>query len=152
MLETATAWLAARSSSTLVVARLATRFAARDAGMVPLDADWDTPSFQPQVRRALERLGTVERALLWLHEPEPTLRWLLRVLNGARTVLVVGSMDGLPTNQFETRVSCAVRLGSVATPSGRRWLTHDEISEAAIASLQDGRSRVVGDLRPIEAR
>ena len=42
-----------------------------------------------------------------------------------------------------------LRLGSVRTRGGRRWLTHAEISGAAIAALQDGESRVVGELSPM---
>lgn len=41
-----------------------------------------------------------------------------------------------------------VRLGSVATATGRRWLTHEEISAGAVAALADGRPRVVGELVP----
>jgi hypothetical protein len=43
-----------------------------------------------------------------------------------------------------------VRLGSLATGGGgRRWLTHEEISLAAIAALIDGEPRVVGELKPV---
>jgi hypothetical protein len=146
MLAAATRWLAGRSSRTLLVARRASAF---DAGepVVPIDADWRTPEFAERVREALERHGPPDTALLWLHEPGPTLSWLAPRLAFARAVIVLGSLDGRPKIP-ELAISAAwVRLGSLPTASGRRWLTHEEISLGAIASLQDGQSRTVGELR-----
>ena len=39
-----------------------------------------------------------------------------------------------------------VALGSVATASGRRWLTHEEISEGALKCERTHRDVVVGDI------
>lgn len=57
-------------------------------------------------------------------------------------------MDGQPAlPSFQGIVT--VQLGSLATANGRRWLTNDEIAAAAIASLEEGTSRIVGELKPL---
>jgi len=117
-------------------------------GVVAFDADWHSPSFAQEIEAALKQSAPVEAALLWLHEPEPVLPWLMPELPSGRVVLVLGSMDGRPEIPDGATQIATVRLGSMRTAHGRRWLTHDEISAAAIASLEDGESRVVGDLTP----
>ena len=147
MLAGATRWLAARSEKTILVARRASSFTAMP-GVVAIDADWHSPSFAQEIEAALNQSAPVEAALLWPHEPDPVLPWLMPELPSARVVLVLGSMDGRPEiPDGETQIA-TVRLGSMRTAHGHRWLTHDEISAAAIASLEDGRSRIVGDLTP----
>lgn len=145
MLADATRWLAARSEASVVIARRASAFTSAER-IVTVDADWTHAAFEAQVRAALGKAGCVEAALLWLHEPEPVLRWLLPELTSARVVLVLGGMDGRPTIPPAAAPLATMRLGSVRTPQGRRWLTHQEISAAAIASLEDGESRVAGEL------
>lgn len=148
MLARATCWLAARSTKTLLVARRASRFTAGSNSIIAVDADWKDPSFSATIQEAIDRTGPIGQALLWLHEPEPILPWLLPLLSGARVVLVLGSLDGSPTMPaFATQVA-SVRLGSVATPHGRRWLSDEEISGGAIGALQSGRSTIVGELAP----
>lgn len=146
MLAEATQWLAARSEQTLLVARGARRFAGHSDNIMGIDADWTGPGYAEAIRAAIRSSGPVEAALLWLHEPGPILPWLLPELPAARVVLVLGSLDGRPEIPAGTMGVATVRLGSVRTPQGRRWLTHDEISGAAIAALEDGESRVVGEL------
>ena len=146
MLAAATRWLAARSAGTVLVARRASAFDM--AGAAAVDADWSDPGFRPRVEAALDAAPSVGRALLWLHEPAPVLPWLLPRLAAARVVLVLGSLDGDPLVPATAGEVVTVRLGSIAVPGGRRWLTHAEISTAAVAALEDGRSRQVGEPVP----
>ena len=148
MLAGATRWLAERSATTVLVARRASSFAGLN-GLVAVDADWTTPSFRAEVSAVLDNMAVIDAALLWLHEPRPILPWLLPLAPAARPVLVLGSMDGQPTIPDGSGRITTVRLGSVRTATGRRWLTREEISTAAIAALDDGESRVVGELTPI---
>jgi ABC-type amino acid transport substrate-binding protein len=147
MLAGATRWLAARSEKTFLVARRASSFMATPS-VVAFDADWHNPSFAREIGAALKQSAPVEAALLWLHEPDLVLPWLLPELPSGRVDLVLGSVDGRPEIPDGLRQIATVRLGSMRTAHGRRWLTDDEISAAAIASLEDGKSRVVGDLMP----
>jgi len=149
MLSRATHWLATRSSTTVLVARRASRFAPGDGRFSPVDADWSHPGFQADLLSVLQAMPPMSTALLWLHEPEPTLTWLLPQLRTARTVLVLGCLDGQPEAPKAGATFATVRLGSMPTATGRRWLTDGEICGGAIAALEDGRSRVVGELAPL---
>lgn len=145
MLAKATLWLAGRSSSTILVSRHASRFAESHPHISPLDADWHTDTFRARITNALQTSKPVTATLLWLHAPAPTLTWLLPLTPGARVVVVLGSMGGRPT--LPPGEFTPVRLGSkAASGGGRRWLTHEEICEGAIAALTDGKPRVVGEL------
>ena len=146
MLQAATRWLIERSSLTIIVARRASGFAGQGAKILPVAADWSSPGFAGPVGAAIAAAGPIDTALLWLHEPAPILPWLLPLIDGARIVLVLGSMDGCPTLPGTAGALTTVRLGSMTAAGGRRWLTHAEISAGAIAALQDGRSRIVGEL------
>jgi hypothetical protein len=148
MLAQATRWLADRSAAVLLAARHASRFAPADSRFVPLDTDWTGPAFRDDLTGALSAAPPVDRALLWLHQPEPILAWLLPLLPRARIVLVLGSLDGRP--QAPSVPLITVRLGSQPTADGgRRWLTDPEISQGAIAAFTSGRSQIVGELRPV---
>ena len=148
MLAAATLWLADHSGATIVVARRASAFCGGDERLLPVDVDWNSAEFRERVSAAVDRMGPVTSALLWLHEPEPVLQWLLPRIAGARVVLVLGSQDGRPELPTSAKSVVAVRLGSMATSSGRRWLTDDEICAGVIVALQDGRPRVIGELVP----
>jgi len=145
MLTSATRWLLERSERTIVVARRASSFG-QGNGLITVDADWASPSFSSTVGAAMENAPCLETSLLWLHKPAQHLPGLLPLLSAARVVLVIGSMDGRPEIPSEAGQIATVRLGSVATAGGRRWLTHEEICAGAIASIEDGKSRVVGEL------
>ncbi|HEY5106392.1 MAG TPA: hypothetical protein VII73_06415 [Caulobacteraceae bacterium] len=149
MLAKATRWLASRSARTLIVARRATLFIAGQTGMVAVNADWNAAKFPATLQRAIAEAPAIGTALIWLHDPEPALAWLLPVLPGARVVLVLGSVSEAPTLPTSAARIATVRLGSIATAHGRRWLSDDEISDGAIAALRDGRSRIVGELGPV---
>jgi hypothetical protein len=146
MLAAATHWLAQHSRTTLIVARHATSFSAGDSGFIPLDADWNSAHFCHILGSAIRAAQPVDRALLWLHEPAPVLPWLLPLLGQARTVLVLGSTDGLPKVFGSSTDVTTVRLGSMVVNNARRWLTHEEISAGAIEALRDGQSRIIGEL------
>ncbi|KAK9323795.1 hypothetical protein V1517DRAFT_87095 [Lipomyces orientalis] len=146
MLASATRWLVDRSERTILVSRSANQFTCDDARFVPVSADWKHPSFVSLIGEAIKHLGPIQQALLWLHDPEAILPSLLPLLGTARVVLVLGSRQAQPAIPSDAAPFAIVRLGSVMTNSGRRWLTHDEISEGAIAALQDGQSRIIGDI------
>lgn len=148
MLATASRWLIARSEATALVARHASDFAADQEAVFPFDTDWDAPDFITQLRGVLDKLTGAQRALLWLHEPATLLPKLLPLIPAARIVLVLGGRHEIGSIPEQGRDIAIVRLGSKPTPTGRRWLTHEEISEGAIAALGDGRSRVVGEWVP----
>lgn len=148
MLAAATLQLASQCSTTLVVSRHAGRFAAGNPAIAALDADWSSPDFLPAIERAMAAMPPVTHALLWLHRLDDHLPALVGMLGAARIVLVLGSMDGRPRLPSAAGIA-TVRLGSMADGSGRRWLTHDEISAGTIAALKDGASRIVGELKSL---
>ncbi|WEK43972.1 MAG: hypothetical protein P0Y64_03850 [Candidatus Sphingomonas colombiensis] len=150
MLARATDWLAERSDRTLLAARHASRAASTDRRFEPLDIDWNSPSFERDLTAAVTRLRPLRHALLWFHDPSPALTWLAPLLGQARTVILLGNLSGTAHWPPVPRDWAFVRLGSKPAGNGRRWLSHQEISDAAIAALIDGQSRVVGDLLPAD--
>ena len=146
MLAAATHWLAERSPRTLVVARRASRFAA-GTSMLACDTDWDRDNFVTDLEDAVEDLGALGQVLLWLHDGARLLPQLAPLLQARRTVLVLGSMDGQPRIPHSEHELITVQLGSMPTAAGRRWLSHQEICDGAIAAFADGKSRIVGDLQ-----
>lgn len=149
MLAGATRWLAARSAVTLLAARRANHFAAGECRFLPLDVDWNSASFHSVVETAIRAAPPIETALLWLHDPAEVMPRLLPMLGTASVVLVLGCGDGRPDVPTTAARVAMVRLGSMPTATGRRWLTHAEISAGAIAALEDGQSRIVGELVPL---
>lgn len=148
MLADATRWLARHHPPTLLVARQAGLFAAGETRILPLDLDWTQGGFADSIGEALEALPALTKALVWVHDPVHRLPALVPLLPLPGTVLVLGSHGSLPAVTADMRGAATVRLGSIGTPSGRRWLTHPEICAGAIAALEDGRSRVIGELPP----
>ena len=149
MLAEATNWLAGRSEKIVLASRSATQFSSNSPKFVALDLDWATPEFRSGITQALKATPTITHALLWLHDPEPTLAWLLPLLSQAIIVVVLGCLDGDPDVLAVDGSIATVRLGSKADkPNGRRWLTNKEISDGAILALTTRRSQVIGDLRP----
>lgn len=146
MLAAATHWLAERSPRTLVVARRASRFVA-GTSMLACDTDWEQDNFAADIEAAVTDLGAIGQVLLWLHDGARLLPQLVPLQQARRTVLVLGSMDGQPSLPQGEHDLITVRLGSMPTATGRRWLTHQEICDGVIAAFADGRSRIVGDLQ-----
>jgi len=148
MLAGATSAIVKWSDRTLLVARHATDVANGHPTITPVDADWNYAEFEGKVTEAIWRFPPIRRALIWLHNPQPILEWLMPLLDGALSVIVLGSLDSRPELPNPVAGDCVfVQLGSKSDSGRRRWLTHEEISEAALHALLDGKSRVVGDLR-----
>jgi hypothetical protein len=148
MLASATRSLAGMSDHILLVARHASTFAREEGGKyLPLDLDWSDAGFRHALQEALAREEKITRALLWLHQPELILPWLLPLLADTKVVLVLGGVhrnvkpDDLPANVV------LVRVGAKPTPDGRRWLTHEEISEGAIDAMKSGRPISIGEIQ-----
>lgn len=131
----------------MLVARNASRFEANGT-ITSLDADWSDPAFRGRITDAIAQVEAIDVCLLWLHRPQPILDWLLPLVPGARSVIVLGGMDNRPILPRGVGNASFVRLGSKASANGRRWLAHGEICTAAIGALEDGRSRIVGELLP----
>lgn len=149
MLAGASRWVADHYSPTLLISRHATSFAKDDERFVAHDIDWNRPKFVEDMKEAMATVPPIGRALLWIHQPGRLIEQLIPLLPVGNTVLVLGSMDGQPKLQSDIQGIVTVRLGSMATNHGRRWLTHDEICAGAIKALQDRQSLVVGELNPI---
>lgn len=150
MLAEATRWLARRYPPTLLVSRHASRFDPMAGAVVPLELDWSQPGFVQSIESRLRAMPPLAKALIWIHRPQAHLAELAPLLpQPGGAVLVLGSRSGRPGAIGVPAGVATVRLGSVPTSDGRRWLTHAEISAAAIAALEDGRSRVVGELAPV---
>lgn len=152
MLQEASRWLIARSESTLLVARVAGRMDSGSGTVSVLNADWNRPDFEPRVRAALAEIPEISTALLWLHDPESILTWLVPLLPGAQIVVVLGSTDGRPEQLPHLAHVDFVQLGSVEEGGRRRWLTHAEISAGAISALNNRKSVVVGQLVGLSGR
>lgn len=151
MLAEATRWLTIRYSPTLLVSRHASQFDPMAGLVVPLELDWSKPGFVERIERRLRAMPPLAKALIWIHNPQTHLPELAPLLpKPGSAVLVLGSSSGHPGAIGVPAGVATVRLGSVATSSGRRWLTHAEISVGAISALEDGRSRVVGELVPLD--
>jgi hypothetical protein len=147
MLARATHAVAAVSDCVLLVARNASSFSRSEGNLyLPLDLDWNATCFQGKLEMELEKQGNISRALLWLHQPPRILPWLLPRLANARVVLVLGSVHRDLTPQTLPTNVVTVRLGSKPTTSGRRWLTHAEISAGAIDAMEHGKAIFVGDV------
>ena len=149
MLAMATNWLVAQSDLTVLVSRHAKRFAAGNPTVQAIEADWNHPRFRHVVTDGLSRASGITHALLWIHDIASALDWLMPLLGTARVVVILGSTDGKPIVPETFASPAFVRLGSMSAGAGRRWLTHEEISLGAIAALQDGKSRTIGDLLPL---
>lgn len=122
-----------------------------------LDLDWYAP-------RAIEALEPylaegVDLALLWIHSSAAEL-WsdlMARLVRRPCTVAQVLGNRGEPgelRRQVEAQEPVAgfryltVKLGTINEGRSWRWLTHDEISAAAVAAVRELRDVSVGDRPP----
>jgi hypothetical protein len=161
MLREALDQLAARSERTVVVARNASQAleerAGADGRLTPLDLDWrDTDSFEAALRPVLD--AGVDLALLWLHRSgAAALDFLLERLarHECLIVHVIGSRGGKPEDlreafrrEFGPVPGCryrVVKLGAATDETGRRWLSHSEISAGALEAVRSEADVSVGD-------
>lgn len=141
----------------VVAARRASRALQGVTGSVTaVDADWSQPA--QYARLCMEAIAGREvlGVLLWEHQPhrDAVTRAIEPLLSQAtRIVRLWGSASGDP--RVKARASyrpvagdlCEVYLGSATGPEGRSWLTHEQISQGALAALRgDCREQTVGDM------
>lgn len=153
MLASAARALSEQADSTTVVGRDFSRAenAAPEASVVT--GDWRDPeSLLESLRLNAAREGRFDLALLWIHRTGESLWHHLPELmtEDARVFEVVGSASDSPVevedhaHLFECHRR--ITLGHVKVPSGRRWLTHDEISRGVLRAIDEDTSRVVGEV------
>lgn len=125
-----------------------------------------TDALEAALTRASRDHGPIERAVCWFHTGAPEIP--LAVARHVRRVYchLLGSAAADPStpavlDQWSAAFAVLPRLdyriavlGFVVEPDGRsRWLTHDEISAGAAASLADARPlSIVGTVTPWSAR
>lgn len=164
MLADAARAVCARTDTAVVIARRASARPRADATL-PIDADWsDEPAFARALDRAA-RHGPFDLALVWMHPRAPALRARLAALMAPDAVFVevLGSRASRPGGIAEERLEAMrahpriryrqVRLGFAIEAGARRWLTHEEISRAAIDALDTDETVIeAGRHEPWEAR
>ncbi|WP_425101839.1 hypothetical protein [Tropicibacter sp. S64] len=157
MLGEATDWVSAHAGQVLLVARAAavSPLAHRE-NVVPVAADWrDAEAFERAIAAA-DGFHGVDLAVLWMHGTgaEAKRRVLARLASQRCLVVdVLGSAVLKDLRQLEARSEVlgpaarrvTVVLGAMPTATGHRWLDWPEISRAVIASIEEGRGRVVGE-------
>ncbi|MDO5082636.1 MAG: hypothetical protein Q4D89_04430 [Arachnia propionica] len=140
----------------VVVARRASRaFADLPDGLTAVDADWSRPAEYGQRCRVAVAGREVCGVILWVHQPHRdavTMEIDPLLTDATRVVRLWGSASGDPrakamaSHEPRTGDLCDVYLGS----SGGEWLTHEQISQAAVTALRgSSRELVVGDLRAL---
>jgi len=171
MLSAAAAYAVARSKKTVLVSRNADQFSfsndVLDHKITPINVSYDD---EAAFLDALEPLGPFDLALTWFHPPAEILRAALdgMIAPNGRLVEVMGSRSLLLGKEGEASIAerraqamamqdaftyAQVILGFVLEGASSRWLTHEEISAAAIAQMEQPQARLVaGTLEPWERR
>lgn len=171
MLTAAAAHAVARSKKAVLVSRHADTFSFNndvlDHKITPINASYDD---EGAFLDALLPHAPFDLALTWLHPPADILRAALdgMIAKRGRLVEVMGSRSLLLGKDGETSIAtrradalalqtdityAQVILGFVLQGSGARWLTHEEISAAAIAQMENPQPRLVaGVLEPWDKR
>jgi hypothetical protein len=171
MLSAAAAHAVARSKKAVLVSRHADAFSFNndvlDVKLKPINVSYDDEN---AFLDALLYHAPFDLALTWMHPPAEILRAALdgMIAPGGRLVEVMGSRSILlgPNGEasiaerraqalaLQTEIAYAqVILGFVVENGGSRWLTHEEISAAAIAQMERPVPRLVaGVLEPWEMR
>ena len=156
MLAGAVRRIAGQAQDLTLVARAPERLAA-ETGAAPLPMDW---ADRASVAAALAHLAgrpAPDLMIRWIHRNG---LWCLTEFEallapGARSIRVHGSAAGDPARGVRTDPAppAGVRrqdvvLGWVNEPSGRRWLTDEEICAGVIEALDrpDRRAAIVGTL------
>ena len=122
----------------------------------PISVDYqDLERFRAELADARRRLGPILLAVLWVRSwaPQSLLAAAEEVAPDGRIVRVVGSPSSAASEEAAETIRRRfgsgyqeVRLGSVATSAGRRWLTDAEISDGVHRAIERGAGDVlVGD-------
>lgn len=159
MLRDATKVLAELSRQTLAVSRRAEESLHANPleRVTAINADYcNTEAFIERVALEVE-LASIDCAVLWIRgEGLGVLFALLERLANQpiRIVHITGSAAGDPEKQMKRineKVSfgkdcnyCPVILGAMPAPSGRRWLTHEEICAGTIKAIKSGNPQMIG--------
>lgn len=122
-----------------------------------LNVDFDDSALFHQTISSTIDLASIDLAVLWVHNPG--LKTLFSLLERfahqpMRVVHIAGSAAGDPKRQA-ARIAekitlgpqchyCPVILGAMPTPSGRRWLTHEEICSGTIRAIETGEHQMIG--------
>ncbi|MGB3809186.1 MAG: hypothetical protein WA943_03760 [Parvibaculum sp.] len=171
MLSAAAAHAVARSKKAVIVSRHADAFSFNndvlDHKITAINVSYDD---EAAFLDALEPLAPFDLALTWMHPPADILRAALdgMIASGGTLVEVMGSRSILLGKNGEASIAerraqalalqpdityAQVILGFVIEGATSRWLTHEEISAAAIEQLQRPRPRLVaGTLEPWDRR
>ncbi len=171
MLAAAAAHAVARSKKAVLVSRHADAFTFNndvlDVKLAPINVSYDN---EVAFLDALEPLAPFDLALTWMQPPAEILRAALdgMIAPGGRLVEVMGSRSLLLGPNGEASIAerraqalalqseityAQVILGFVVEGETSRWLTHEEISAAAIAQMERPVPRLVaGVLEPWERR
>lgn len=171
MLRAAAVHAVARSKRAVLVSRHADEFSfgndLLDVKLSPVAVSYDD---EAKFLDAIALRAPYDLALTWIHPQADILRAALdgTIARGGRLVEVLGSRSILLGKNGEASIAerraqalalqtnvayAQVLLGFVLEGAGARWLTHDEISAAAIAQMERPRARLVaGTLEPWERR
>lgn len=171
MLKAAAAHAVARSRKAVLAARHADSFTFEndllDVKLVRVPQSYDNAA---AFLDAVAAEAPYDLALTWIHPSADILRAALdgMIAPGGRLVEVFGSRsillgkDGAPSIAERRAQALALQpgvtyaqvvLGFVVEDAASRWLTHDEISAAAIAQMENPQARLVaGTLTPWEKR
>jgi hypothetical protein len=143
-----------------VVGRDADKLALVAAGFErvhPISVDYeDLKRFRAELAADRRRHGPISLVVLWVRSwaPQSLVAAVAAVAPGGRVVRVVGSSASAASDEvaetLRRRLGNAyqeVRLGAVATATGRRWLTDAEISDGIHQAIERGAGdALVGDL------
>lgn len=165
--------IAARAPRTAVLSRNASRRTCLEATLA-LDADWHDEDAFARALDAAAGLAPFSHALIWMHPRAEAARRRMAELmaDGGVMIEVFGSRASRPGALADTRLNemrarpaisyRQVRLGFVMEKTASRWLTPDEICDAAIHALNAAAAPgadnaappviLAGTLEPWEAR
>ncbi|WP_052809871.1 Rossmann-fold NAD(P)-binding domain-containing protein [Streptomonospora alba] len=133
---------------------------APDTGeLVPVPADWAAPRELGEAVKGAVEGRRVAEALLWVHTPfdEGVHAALVPLLSADATVVQLWGSSGVdprrsrpePTHYAPPRSYRSVVLGFADTGRGTRWLTNQEISDAALRGLRDSEPKqIAGRVEP----
>ncbi|MHC2275456.1 NADPH:quinone reductase-like Zn-dependent oxidoreductase [Bradyrhizobium diazoefficiens] len=166
MLRSATLALAKRTKRITIISRDPHKFASEVNSLTgnvnDASIDYhDTLKLSNAVEHWQDVAGPIDLAVCWIHSSAPNaLAAIAASLRGPAEIFqVIGSATGNPLDRArqwastisgfsQVRHRCAI-LGSVATPSGPRWLSNEEISQGVLKGVVGpGPVHLVGAIHP----